>query len=85
MNLISCQKKKIDGCHNIFFISKWKEDGMCEKTLKSLNFMVLDGVFKDSSSGLYVADAQHSSKMMYKNSKLNVAMGYEIHLPTKLL
>lgn len=58
---------------------------MCEKTLKSLNFMVLDGVFKDSSSGLYVADAQHSNKMMYKNSKLNVAMGYEIHLPTKLL
>lgn len=68
-----------------FFISKWKEDGMCEKTLKSLNFMVLEGVFKYSSSGFYVADTQHSSKMRYKNSKLNVAKGYEMHLPTKLL
>lgn len=47
--------------------------------------MVLEGVFKYSSSGFYVADTQHSSKMMYKNSKLNVAMGYEMHLPTKLL
>lgn len=78
------QEKLIDGCHSHFFkISKWKEDGISKKTLKSFELYDHGCLGCSNTSGLYVADAQHSNYMINKNTMLHVAMGYEIVLILK--
>lgn len=48
--------------------------------MKSFELYDLGCLGCSNTSGLYVADAQHSYNMKYKNTMLHVAMGYEIVL-----
>lgn len=51
--------------------------------MKSFELYDLGCLGCSNTSGLYVADAQHSYNMIYKNTMLHVAMGYEIVLILK--
>lgn len=51
--------------------------------MKSFELYDLGCLGCSNTSGLYVADAQHSNYMINKNTMLHVAMGYEIVLILK--